>query len=100
MTNSARVSRVPDVLWTELEGQAVLLNIASSRYYQTNQLGRVIWESLETPRRVAEIVEQVVSRYRVEREQCRRDVLGFLAGLQAAGMIVLDGESEDSTVGT
>ena len=94
-----RVSRVPDVLWTQLDGQAVLLNIASSRYYQANQLGRVIWESLETPRRIADVVEHVVSRYRVDHERCRRDVMAFLTRLHDAGLVVLENDPVDSTTG-
>jgi hypothetical protein len=93
-----RVSRVPGVLWTQLEGQGVLLNIATSRYYQANQVGRVIWESLETPRRIADVVARVVARYRVDSDQCRRDVLDFLTKLHAAGLVVLENDPNDSTV--
>lgn len=96
--DGGRVSRVPGVLWTQLEGQAVLLNLASSRYYEANPLGRVIWESLETPQYVAEVVERVVSRYRVDRDRCRHDVLGFLTKLHAAGLVILESDSIDSTV--
>jgi hypothetical protein len=82
------VARNQSVLWTELDGQVVLLNLESGRYFEVNALGSVIWRLLEEPHSVPDIVEHVVSRYRVDRERCESDLLTFLGDLSAAGLIV------------
>jgi hypothetical protein len=85
-----KVSRNQSTLWTKLDNKLVLLDIELGRYYEANALGSLIWEMIEEPRTVAGIVEQIVSRYRVDHEQGRSDVLKYLGDLSAAGLIVMD----------
>jgi len=82
------ISRKQSILWTELDGHVVLLNVEHGRYYEVNGLGGVIWSLLEDQRSMSDVIEHVVSRYRVGREQCRSDVEKFFAALGEAGLIV------------
>jgi hypothetical protein len=80
--------RSEQVLWTELDGQVVLLGLQRGRYYETNALGAAIWELLDEPRSASDIVDRLVSRYRVEPKRCADDLARFLNDLQSAGLIV------------
>jgi hypothetical protein len=54
--------------------------------YNLNRVGTFIWESLDGRTRGSEIVEAVVERFEVAREQAEEDYRGFvvsLAGIQA-----------------
>ncbi len=88
------VRRNEGTLWTTLEDQLVLLDVQTGRYYQANEVGALIWDLIEESRSIPEIVNQVVSNYRVEHEQCRQDVLKFVHALTAAGFAVNDQSSE------
>jgi len=83
-------SRNPDILWTELSGQAYLMNVENGRYYEVVGVGQAIWHLLDTPLSEDDLVSRVVERYAVSREQCARDVQHFLGKLSAAGLIAHD----------
>jgi hypothetical protein len=81
------ISRNPSIIWTKLDKNLVLLNIELARYYETNAVGGLIWELLDEPRTVADIVDRVVARFRVDPEQCQADVLKFLEALGKSGLL-------------
>jgi Coenzyme PQQ synthesis protein D (PqqD) len=81
------ISRNPSIIWTELDGNVVLLSIELARYYETNAVGGLIWQLLEEPREVTDLVDRVAARYRVDREQAQADVLTFLDALGKSGLL-------------
>ena len=80
-------ARTDHALWTELDGQVVLFSLQRSHYYEVNAIGGVIWRLLDEPRSASDLVDHVVSQYRVERGQCAHDVGRFLDDLIAAGLV-------------
>ena len=89
---SALIARRDGALWTSIEGHVVLLGVERGRYYDTNAIGGLIWTFLEQPRSMSEIVEHVVARFRVDRDQCARDVAAFVQQLRDSELIV-DGDA-------
>jgi len=89
--------RSPSALWTELDGQFMLMNIENGSYYEMTGIGGVIWHMLETPRSEVDIVEAIMDRYQVEREQCARDVRAFLDKLVATHVVTEQTEAAGST---
>lgn len=71
-----------------MDSQVALLSVDHGRYFEANKLGGVIWRLLEEPHSVSDIVNYLISGYRVEREQCMTDVVRFLNALTAAGLAV------------
>jgi len=90
--------RSPNALWTELDGQFMLMNIEDGSYYEMSGIGGVIWQMLETPRSEAEIVETILNSYQVEREQCAQDVRAFLEKLVATHVLSEQPEAVGATV--
>ena len=88
--------RNSNALWTELDGQIVLMNIENGAYFEMAGVGGAIWSFLESPRSEAEIVDNIVAHYRVERPACEQDVRAFLNKLLAAKMVT---EQSGSTGG-
>ena len=81
------ISRNSSAVWTRLDGKVVLLDVEMARYYEANAVGGLIWELLEEPGTVDDIVERVVARFDVDPEQCRADVLKFLDVLGKSGLL-------------
>jgi Coenzyme PQQ synthesis protein D (PqqD) len=73
-----------------LNDEVVLLNLDKGFYFSLQDVGAHIWNALQEPLSVDEIVLSVVAHFDVASEICRSDVLEFLAGLQKAGMIEVD----------
>ena len=55
--------------------------------YRFNGTGSLIWQTLESPRRLAELIDAVQREYAIEREQAERDVKQFLNDTVAVGLI-------------
>jgi len=88
--------RNQSALWTELDGQFMLMNVEDGSYYEVAGVGGLIWHMLDTPRSEAEIVDTILASHTVDREQCVLDVRAFLGKLTAANVVIQQRE----TVGT
>lgn len=80
--------RNQSVLWTELDGQLMLMDIETGAYYQVEGIGGAIWQMLETPRSEAEIVEAILATYRVGKDECVNDIRIFLAKLVESKVVI------------
>ena len=83
-----QVFTVPDdVLFQEVSGETVLLDLESEQYFGLDEVGTRIWALLNEGQGVAAIVETLLTVYEVEREQLEADVRELLAALLDAGLI-------------
>lgn len=91
---SSTVSPRPNVVACELEGENVLLNLDTSRYYRLNAVGSQVWNELAAPRRVAELHQAILDRFDVDQERVARDVDALLSDLSNSGLIdIADGQA-------
>lgn len=63
---------------SDMNGEKVMLNIMNGKYYNLGVVGGDIWSLIETPITLHEIVENLVSRYEVEMNECKVQVSAFL----------------------
>jgi len=59
--------------------------------FSFNQVGSTIWEAIEKPRTVDELVSLVADAYDVTAEKAREDIEVFLNEAQAAGIVQMVG---------
>lgn len=81
------VFRTPDQVSTLLQGEVVILNVKSGKYYNLNPVGSRIWELIEQPASILSIVDAIAGEYDVERERCAADVDNMLRAMHAAGLV-------------
>jgi hypothetical protein len=82
----------PVVLLREVDGEMVLLNIATEQYYGLDPVGAaMVTELLARPREGA--VEALLARYSVGRERLVADLDALVARLTATGLLVLSGSA-------
>lgn len=55
--------------------------------YSFNQIGSLIWQLLEVPRNLAELVSVVAQEYEVEKQRAQDDVTKFVNDMLSAGLI-------------
>lgn len=82
-------------LSTTLAGEVIILGLADSVYYGLDGVGTRVWELLQTPRTVAEIVRTITAEFDVDRERAEADLLALLADLQSRGLIAIDRSTGD-----
>ena len=87
MIRNASVVVNPEQLSTQLGNEVVILGLRDSVYYGLSDVGARVWEVLQTPHTVAEIVDVLVAEYDVPAERAETDVQVLLADLHARGLV-------------
>jgi hypothetical protein len=73
-----------NIIWSIVDGEAVLLDTSSGHYFSMNPLATEIWSHLQTGNPVPQIVTTIADKYSVEEETVRSDVSELIGELQAA----------------
>jgi hypothetical protein len=90
----ARQIQHPDVVYTALEDDAVLLNLETASYYSLNEVGTTVWQLLESTENHHDLIERLTAEYDVERERAESSVSDFLQQLEREQLVVRDPEDE------
>ncbi len=81
--------KIPDnVLFQEVDGEAVLLSLDEGCYYGLDEVGTTIWKLIgEEKLEPEQVVNRLTEIYEVEPEQARGDLDRFLGDLRESGLI-------------
>jgi len=77
-----------DVLFQEVSGETVLLDLNSESYFGLDEVGTRIWALIQEGRAVGEVVATLLEEYDVDRATLEADVAALLASLLEAGLVV------------
>lgn len=80
-------TRSPDVLFQEVGGEAVLLDLASETYFGLNPVGTRIWQLIGEGSALQAIRDTLVAEYDAPPEQIESDLLMLAAQLCDAGLV-------------
>ncbi|SEN39268.1 PqqD family protein [Lihuaxuella thermophila] len=76
-----------ETILTEIDGEAVLLNIDKNAYYGLDEIGLLIWKLLEEGKSYHEVKGEILSRYDVEEQVVTEDLNRFLSDLKEKGLV-------------
>ena len=65
----------------------VMLHLERNAYYDLDAIGAAIWQHLESPRRIGELIDWLMDRYDVDRVRCAADVMAFVSDAVAEGIV-------------
>jgi hypothetical protein len=85
LASRARMSA--HVLFRDLEGEAVLLEMKRGVYFGLDPIGTRIWHLLLQGRSVRDVVATLVAEYEVGETQGAEDVLALVRQLQEQGLV-------------
>ena len=85
-----RYHRHEDLRMTELDDEGVVLHLGSRCYFTVSETGVVLLEALEQQRSVDDLVEYLLERYEVSREQASESVRQFLDKCTQAKLVTSD----------
>jgi hypothetical protein len=88
-SDSVRLTCCPDVLSRTLDGEAVLLNLASGTYFGLNEVGTRIWELIAAGTTYGALRAAVLDEFDVEAGPLERDLAELIDSLRARGLVVL-----------
>lgn len=86
---NARVKPSPDALIQPTGGEAIVLDIASERYFGLNQVGARLWELLQADPDLGAAHRQLLTEFDVAPAQLEHDLLTVVADLAGAGLVTV-----------
>lgn len=90
LTLSSSVRATEDVVFRELDGEAVLLNLATGTYFGLDSVGTRIWQLLEHLHRLDAVRDALVAEYDVEVPAAEADLINLVDRLAAHGLVAID----------
>ena len=78
----------PDVMFRQLNDEAVLLDLKSGTYFGLNDVGARTWELILEHGRLSQVLEALLCEYAAERDAVERDVLALAAQLVSRQLAV------------
>jgi hypothetical protein len=81
------ISRNPQILSSKMDEEIIMMSVQNSEYYGVNPVGAYIWQMLEQPCSIENIIEMLVNEYDVNKEQCMNDIIPFLIKLEEKKII-------------
>lgn len=94
LTPGSVCSRSDDVVSREIEGELIIVPIASGigdledELYTLNDTGRAIWERLDGKRTLRELVDELAERYNAPVDRLTADVLGLCRELEMRKILI------------
>jgi len=92
-SSRATVVAVDRQVACSVAGEAVILQLDHGIYYGLNPVGARVWELVQRPTSIDEIVDGVLAVFEVERERCLRDIQELVADLQRNSLVSVTDES-------
>lgn len=87
LDSTSRVVAARDQVSADLDGDAVILNLADGVYYGLDPVGAHVWGLMAEPRTVAELRDAVVAEFEVDAPTAEHDLLELLRDMAARGLV-------------
>lgn len=88
MDKNTILSRKPGLMTADMNGATVMMDIETGKYYNIGDIGGRIWELLDSPMSLSELIDVLTKEYSVSSEQCEKDMTPFLSSLLKRGLLL------------
>jgi len=85
-----RISVPDDVLMRELEGESVILDLTSEKYFGLNDIGTRMWQIIEDSDTLQQAYDVLLQEYNVEPKRLQRDMKDLIEQLVASNLLRLE----------
>jgi hypothetical protein len=87
VSRASRVVVAPQQVSSMVEGEVVILDLERGVYYGLDEVGAWVWQSIQTPRTVADVHSALLEEFDVDADRGERDLLALLDDLAANSLI-------------
>jgi len=84
---SPRVKPSEDVVWRNLQGESVLLDLKSGVYFGLDSVGTRIWTLLQANDDLNVVLGVLLAEYEVTEETCAHDLVDLVNTLEEKGLV-------------
>jgi len=90
LTAETTVVARPEPISTTLDGEEVILHTETGTYHGLNEVGSEIWDRIQRPVTVGDLVSSIATTYDQDVQQVETDVHSFIHELTAADLARVD----------
>jgi len=94
MTRAALVRRSADLIFAEVDGEAVALSASKGVCYGLDGVGLRVLQFIETPATIEDVCRRLTTEYDVDVSTCERDIVDLLENLETEGLVVVEREGQ------
>lgn len=94
LSETSVIERGSDFVATRVGDQTMMMSISAGKYFAVAETTQRIWELLEKPRSVGEIVSLLCVEYDVAETTCLQQVTGFVSDLLENGLVSKVGDGQ------
>jgi hypothetical protein len=76
-----------DIIASDIDDEKVMMCVEKGKYFKLDPVGARIWDMIEAPIKVSDLINALIPKYDVDRETCEHDVLAFLEELHDGGIL-------------
>ncbi len=87
LSRSSKIVVSKDVVSCDLGGETAMLDMKEGIYYGLNEMGTIIWELIQKPITLKEIVDNILEEYEVDEETCYTDTVELIKEMEKNGLV-------------
>jgi hypothetical protein len=85
-----KITRHPDQLAAEIDGQMVVMGLAQGKYVGFDPVASAIWRRLEQPQSLSALCDGLIQEFSGDPATIRQDVQDLLVRLEELGLILAE----------
>lgn len=85
-----QVKASENVLFQEINGEFVLLNMESEQYFGLDEIGAQIWEGIVEELSPSAVLKQLEDQYDVESETLENDYINLIQDMKSENLITIE----------
>ena len=87
LTLNSVVQRDPEIISAEADEDLVMVSVATGYYYGLSDVAREIWDAIGRPKKISDLIDDLIANYQVDSISCKEQTLSFLEALLDEGLL-------------
>jgi len=88
ITIDTTIHRNNEILTSNIDDEKVMMSIQYGEYFGLGKTGSFIWDHIENPIMVSDLLELIIQKYDIEKEKCLNEIIPFLNDLLEKELII------------
>jgi hypothetical protein len=83
-----KLSRNIEIIDSQIDDETVMMDVEKGAYYGLNNIGSAIWDALEEPKTISNLIDVLTKKYEVSSEECEKDITPFIEQMTKAELLI------------
>jgi len=83
-----------EVVSCDLDGEAAILDLKDGIYYGLDPIGAKIWNFIQKPKLVKDIIKTIYDEYDIDQERCKDDIFELIEQLLDNGLVKINEQNK------